>query len=69
MKKIILLTIICTTTFIYGQQKDYAIQALPFTQVMLADNFWLPRIRINNDGIYQVQRNMSFGTFIYLYCS
>ena len=47
MKKILLLTIICTTTFIYGQQKDYAIQALPFTQVMLADNFWLPRIEIN----------------------
>lgn len=31
----------------YAQQKDYAIQALPFTQVMLSDNFWLPRIEIN----------------------
>ncbi len=47
MKKIILVTIICSSIFVYGQQKDYAIQALPFTQVMLADNFWLPRIEIN----------------------
>ena len=47
MKKIILLTIICCSSFLYAQQKDYAIQALPFTQVMLSDNFWLPRIEIN----------------------
>ncbi len=47
MKKIILLTIICSSSFLYAQQKDYAIQALPFTQVMLSDNFWLPRIEIN----------------------
>ena len=47
MKKIILLIIICSSSFLYAQQKDYAIQALPFTQVMLSDNFWLPRIEIN----------------------
>lgn len=32
-----------------AQQKDYAIQAVPFTQVSLSDHFWLPRIRINRD--------------------
>ena len=47
LKKIILLIIICSSSFLYAQQKDYAIQALPFTQVMLSDNFWLPRIEIN----------------------
>ncbi len=31
-----------------GQQKDYPIQVVPFTQVKLTDNFWLPRIKINH---------------------
>lgn len=30
------------------QQKDYPIQVVPFTQVKLTDNFWLPRIKINH---------------------
>lgn len=47
MKQIILCLAICTTSFLYGQQKDYPIQAVPFTQVKLSDNFWLPRIEIN----------------------
>lgn len=32
----------------WGQQKDYPIQGVPFTQVKLKDNFWLPRIKINH---------------------
>ncbi len=47
MKKIILLLIICSSSFLFGQQKDYPIQGIPFTQVKLTDNFWLPRIEIN----------------------
>lgn len=30
-------------------QKDYAIQSVPFTQVKLSDNFWLPRIVTNRN--------------------
>lgn len=30
-----------------AQNKDYPIQGVPFTDVRLTDNFWLPRIRIN----------------------
>ncbi|MEO6720966.1 MAG: glycoside hydrolase family 127 protein [Ferruginibacter sp.] len=47
MKKIIFSAIIFSSSFLYGQQKDYPIQAVPFTQVKLTDNFWLPRIEIN----------------------
>jgi DUF1680 family protein len=32
-----------------AQQKDYAIQSVPFTQVKLTDNFWLPRINTNRN--------------------
>lgn len=31
-----------------AQQKDYPIQSVPFTQVHLSDNFWLPRIKTNH---------------------
>lgn len=31
-----------------AQQKDYPIQAVPFTNVHLTDNFWLPRIKTNH---------------------
>lgn len=31
-----------------AQQKDYPIQSVPFTQVHLNDNFWLPRIKTNH---------------------
>ena len=47
MKRIILSLIICSSSFLYGQQKDYPVQSVPFTQVKLTDNFWLPRIEIN----------------------
>jgi len=32
----------------HAQHKDYPIQGVPFTQVKLTDNFWLPRIKINH---------------------
>jgi len=48
MKRILLSFFVLTTTLLFGQNKDYPIQALPFTKVKLTDNFWLPRLRINH---------------------
>jgi DUF1680 family protein len=47
MKKTIVLFAMISSVVLYGQQKDYAIQSVPFTQVSLSDNFWLPRIQVN----------------------
>lgn len=47
MKKIFLLLNLLFSVVVFAQQKDYAIQGLPFTQVSLSDNFWRPRIEIN----------------------
>ena len=50
MKRIFLFTI----TFLFfvcnlsAQGTDYAYSAVPFTNVKLTDNFWLPRIKINH---------------------
>jgi hypothetical protein len=38
---------ILSSVCVFGQQKDYTIQSVPFTQVKLTDNFWLPRIETN----------------------
>src|ERR1700709_2725874 len=48
MKKyfLIILLISCLS-FLFAQQKDYSIQSVPFTQVKLTDNFWLPKIETN----------------------
>ena len=46
MKKILILLMI-SPGYLFAQHKDYPIQAVPFTQVKLSDNFWLPRIEIN----------------------
>jgi uncharacterized protein len=48
MKQIVTLFFIVNSTLAYAQQKDYPYQALPFNKVKLADNFWLPRIKINH---------------------
>jgi DUF1680 family protein len=48
MKKITVLFALLFSVVLFGQQKDYAIQAVPFTQVKLSDKFWLPRIVVNN---------------------
>ena len=47
MKKIMFLSGILCSAVLCAQQKDYAIQSIPFTQVSLSDKFWLPRIEIN----------------------
>ena len=47
MKKIIFFAIICSSSLLFAQQKDYPIQAVDFTQVKLNDHFWLPRIEVN----------------------
>ena len=47
MKKMILLLSTLFAMVVFGQQKDYSIQSVPFTRVTLTDNFWLPRIEIN----------------------
>ena len=47
MKKIILPLCLLFSKFISAQNKDYPIHAIPFTQVVLIDNFWLPRIKTN----------------------
>jgi DUF1680 family protein len=48
MKKTLLSFSLLCSVLAYGQNKDYPIQAVPFTKVALNDNFWLPRIRINH---------------------
>ena len=47
MKKNILVFVLFSSSVLYGQQKDYPIQSVPFTDVKLTDNFWLPRIEVN----------------------
>lgn len=47
MKSISLLCSLIFSVALFGQQKDYAIQAVPFTQVSFTDQFWLPRIQTN----------------------
>src|SRR6187402_2725802 len=44
---------VCLLAFIsvlqlQAQQKDYPIQSVPFTQVKLNDQFWMPRIKTNH---------------------
>jgi hypothetical protein len=47
MKKILLLLMASSGYMLYGQQNDYPIHTVDFTQVRLTDNFWLPRIETN----------------------
>jgi len=47
MKKIILSFSLLYAAALSAQNKDYPIKGVPFTQVKLTDNFWLPRIKIN----------------------
>jgi uncharacterized protein len=44
-----LVFIFFVTICINAQQSDYAFKPVPFTNVKLTDNFWLPRIKVNND--------------------
>jgi uncharacterized protein len=47
MKKLLLSFALISMLNLHAQKKDYPIQGVPFTQVHLNDNFWLPRMRVN----------------------
>ncbi len=47
MKKIFSSLLILCCGNIFAQQKDYPIKPVAFNQVHLSDNFWLPRLKIN----------------------
>lgn len=47
MKRITVIILFSSSFLLYGQQKDYPIQSVLFTEVKLTDHFWLPRIEIN----------------------
>jgi uncharacterized protein len=49
MKKILLLLTIFSCCNVLAQQRDYAFKAVPFVNVHLSDNFWLPRLQINHN--------------------
>ena len=49
MKKICFAVFVFATTSVYGQNSDYAINAVNFTAVKFMDNFWMPRMRINHE--------------------
>lgn len=44
----LLLCFALAATTSFAQSKDYPIQAIDFTRVKFADNFWLPRMKINH---------------------
>ena len=48
MKKLLLILLLLPALHVWSQHRDYPIQAVPFTQVKLSDNFWLPRIKTNH---------------------
>jgi hypothetical protein len=48
MKRIILFLIVLQPFVSLSQKADYPIQVVPFTDVKLTDNFWLPRIKTNH---------------------
>src|SRR5688572_15461655 len=47
-KGLILFLLVSTSLIVNAQNRDYPIQAVPFTKVKLTDNFWLPRIQTNH---------------------
>ena len=48
MKHIIITISFLTAHLAFGQSKDYPFKVVPFTDVKLTDNFWLPRIKVNH---------------------
>ncbi len=48
MRHIFILITLISCCNINAQQKDYSFTAVPFTNVHLTDNFWLPRLKINH---------------------
>ncbi|MFD1469086.1 glycoside hydrolase family 127 protein [Hymenobacter caeli] len=49
MPKFLVLLLALGAPAAYAQRLDYPIQAVPFTQVKLMDDFWQPRLRTNTD--------------------
>lgn len=47
MKLLLSLFFAVTTLSLYAQNKDYPIKPIAFNEVHLTDNFWLPRLKIN----------------------
>jgi DUF1680 family protein len=47
MRKIFFSLLILCSINVSAQKKDYPIQAVVFNHVQLSDNFWLPRLKIN----------------------
>ena len=48
MKRIVLFILAMQALVSLAQKADYPIQVVPFTEVKLTDNFWLPRIKTNH---------------------
>jgi len=48
MNRFIAAVFLLNSMVVSAQQKDYAIQAVNFTNVRLSDKFWLPRIQTNH---------------------
>ncbi len=48
MKRILFIIALIGCGNLSAQQKDYSFAAVPFTNVHLTDNFWLPRLKINH---------------------
>jgi uncharacterized protein len=51
LTEIITLAVLCLVVpeIALAQKKDYPITSVPFTDVRLSDNFWLPRVRTNHN--------------------
>ncbi|HEX7847529.1 MAG TPA: beta-L-arabinofuranosidase domain-containing protein, partial [Chitinophagaceae bacterium] len=47
-KKLLTVFVLIVTANCFAQQRDYPFVAVPFTNVKLSDNFWLPRIITNH---------------------
>lgn len=47
MKKILFSFFLLSASVVFAQNKDYPIKPLAFNQVHLTDNFWLPRLKVN----------------------
>ncbi len=47
MKQLLLSFFACSTSLLFAQNKDYPIKPIVFNEVHLTDNFWLPRLKIN----------------------
>ncbi len=47
MRRIFFLPLVFLPAATFAQQQDYPVHSVPFTQVQLTDQFWLPKIEVN----------------------